>query len=370
MKRRFSLSILTLGLLVLLFGLWVLPQNVISKESDEKVRSFLGVSVKEVEKKIRKKFELERKEGVQITHVYEDSPADFADLEYNDIILEIDGSKIKSSSHLTRVIRKHKPGDKISLRVIHDGKEKNVRVELSEYDKEDDSNLISFFRGSPNVLAYSFGDKPYLGVYLQQLNKDLAAYFKVDKEDGVLITEVEEDSPAEVAGVKPGDILTKIDNESVESPDDAMEIIGEFEPEEEVKITIIRSGKEKTMTVELDESTSSSFRSSKIFVSPRSKNFKIHVPEIDNVRRIRELIEFKIQDDINDRIHGIMEHQIRNLDRQQIIIEERNRDKNRLLQRMDKYKDRMHNKLKAIKEDIKKVVSTEPGVRTGQITSN
>ena len=224
MKRRFSLSILTLGLLVLLFGLWVLPQNVISKESDEKVRGFLGVSVKEVEKKTRKKFELERKEGVQITHVYEDSPADFADLEYNDIILEIDGSKIKSSSHLTRVIRKHKPGDKISLRVIHDGKEKNVRVELSEYDKEDDHNVISFFRGSPNVLAYSFGDKPYLGVYLQQLNKDLAAYFKVDEEDGVLITEVEEDSPAEVAGVKPGDILSKIDNESVESPDDAMEI--------------------------------------------------------------------------------------------------------------------------------------------------
>ena len=364
--KRISFSMLILGLFVLFVGLWIIPGNVLSGESEKEERGFLGVSVKDVDKKFRKKFDLERKEGVQITHVTEDSPADFADLEYNDIILEVNGSKLKSPTHLTRLIRKQKPGDKIALLVIHDGKEKKMNVELAEYDDDKDHNVLSFFSTGDHAFAYAFGKRPYLGVYLQQLNEDLAEYFKVDEEDGVLITEVEEESPAEDAGIKPGDILTEIDNERVESPEDAMDILRDFEAGDEVEIGVLRSGSKKKFSVELDE-PSSTIRSGNIFFKPGRKNLNITIPKVNDARFLREIIELEIGDNINDQIRGIIEHKIRNQSENRIIIQERAKDNNRKLYRLDEQDDRIRNKPVKIKEGILKVVSTKTEARSSQV---
>jgi serine protease Do len=60
------------------------------------------------------------------------SPADKAGLEENDIILEVDGIKVDEDNPLAQLIQKHKPGDKIKLKVLHKGKEKIMEVELGE----------------------------------------------------------------------------------------------------------------------------------------------------------------------------------------------------------------------------------------------
>ena len=298
MKRRLQYYFI-LGLSALLAALWLSPEPVLSKDKKKRERAFLGVSVQEVSKKYRKKYDLKRGEGVLVTYVTEDSPADFADLERHDIILEFDGARLKSPRHLNRLVRKHKPGDKVTLFIIHDGKKKKVRVELTE-PPEDETENLRFFGGA-NVFSIHPGNRPYLGVYLQQLNRDLARYFKVDEEAGVLITEVEEDSPAADAGIKPGDILTKIGAEGVQSVEDAVDILFDYEPDDEVEIAVIRSGSEKKFKVELDEARSD-IKSKYFFRMPGENRVRWNFPGWDGSHGLERLFERRGGDSIDCKI--------------------------------------------------------------------
>jgi S1-C subfamily serine protease len=210
---------------------------------------WLGVYVEPVPKKLRKKYDLERREGVYIRAVVKDSPADFADLEEDDIILSLDGKKVRSPSHLRRLLRKKKPGEAAKLEVIHDGRRKKVEVILEEAPRRWQEERMFWV---PDIIVWG---KPrvYLGVSLQELNEDLARYFQVEPESGVLVTDVEEDSPADKAGLKAGDILIAIDGEDVLDPEDVVDILQEYEEGDEVELTVIRFGKEKRIKVVLEE---------------------------------------------------------------------------------------------------------------------
>ena len=218
-------------------------------------RAFLGVFVDDVPRRIAHKYHLERGEGVLITMVEDDSPADYADLERGDIILAVDGKPVRSPSQLRRIIGKHKPGDRITLEVIHDGRRKKLEVRLGKLSRKRRESEIIILREPRWRRGWFFlrPETPCLGVQMQELNEDLARYFKVEPYAGVLIAEVEEDSPAEEAGLKAGDILTAIDGEDVEAPEDVFDLLSEYEPGDEVELSVLRFGKRLTFKVELGE---------------------------------------------------------------------------------------------------------------------
>ncbi len=173
MKGQNKISLPVSGLIFLLLVLFIMPDFCFPAETQEGKKAFLGVSVQEVARKYRKKYDLKRGEGVLITHVTEDSPADFADMEFGDIILSVNGSKLKSSGHFSRLIRKQNPGDKITLQVIHDGKQKSLKLELTEYGDVQAFDTFSLLQSSPWTFSFNVGEKPYLGVYLQELNEEV-----------------------------------------------------------------------------------------------------------------------------------------------------------------------------------------------------
>ena len=108
---------------------------------------------------------------------------------------------------------------------------------------------------SPKAKSYKYSlkksDKGYLGIFMQDLNDQLADYFEVD--EGVLITKVEEDTPAEEAGLKAGDVIVAIDGEEIGSSNDAGEIIADHEKGDKVDIAVIRKGVKKNFAAVLDE---------------------------------------------------------------------------------------------------------------------
>lgn len=307
MKRR-QFQLIWILIAVFAIGSLGFAFKRIDKDKD---RPWLGVSVMDVSKKNKKEYDLGRNEGVQVSYVIDNSPADFVDLERGDLILAVDGAKLKGPRHFTRLIRKKKPGDNLSLEVIHDGKDKTIKVELANYqDRDDESGLFySYgFRDDEPAVLFAGGSRPYLGVHMQDMNEDLAKYFSVDAEDGVLITDVEEESPAEDAGMKPGDILSQIGGEAVEVTDDVLEILGDYDSGEEVELSIVRSGKAQKINVELGESDHGY---GGIHIAPRIFNFRNmrrHSPD-KNIRiRLRDkepriIINNRIIDKINDRIH-------------------------------------------------------------------
>ena len=70
--------------------------------------------------------------GARITHVVDETPAAEAGLEAGDVVVEFDGETIRGPLALTRRIHERAPGDRVPLRVLRDGREQNVEVELGK----------------------------------------------------------------------------------------------------------------------------------------------------------------------------------------------------------------------------------------------
>lgn len=250
MKVRRNGLWLAIGLLVL--GLGLEPEGGHAQTGKDNTSAWLGVSVEELGAADRKRFGLHPREGVSVIDVVDDSPADMVDLEAGDVILSFGKTGVKSPGHFRRMLRRQNPGDTVWLEVIHDGKRKRLRVSL-ESQKGEQQSPASLMQW-PQLFWLAEYDRPHMGIRPQDLNQDLARYFGVPPRGGVLIAEVREGGPAEEAGLKPGDILTKMGDEEVESSEGARDILQDYEPGDDIELTLIRAGKTLKMKVKVKES--------------------------------------------------------------------------------------------------------------------
>ena len=222
--------------------------SVYSAEKSSSKKGYLGVSVKELNRHLKK--ELKADYGVVITSIVYDSPADEYGLMEDDVIQKVNNIKIRRPSTLTRIIRKIKPGEKAKIVVIRDGKTKTITVKIGKFKSGKNYSMAI----SPDIKVFNrFAGGAFLGVQLHELNKDLAAYFGVREDEGALVLEVEEDSPAEAAGMKAGDVIIKIDGEPISEPEDVQDIISELEEDDQIKIEIIRQERKQTLEASLEE---------------------------------------------------------------------------------------------------------------------
>lgn len=96
------------------------------------VRAWLGVYMRDVDEKVAAYLDLPIAEGVAVVEVVKDSPAAKMGLQQYDIIREVNGNKVKSSQEISDIVKKQKPGDRITLKVYRDGKIKILKGKLSE----------------------------------------------------------------------------------------------------------------------------------------------------------------------------------------------------------------------------------------------
>jgi len=109
------------------------------------------------------------------------------------------------------------------------------------------------WRGDDGNITVLTGNRGYLGIEMRDMDEDLAGYFGVKAEEGVLVLEVVEDSPAEAVGMKAGDVILSIDGEEVGEAQDVYDILHDFEPGEEIEIAVMRHKRKQSFKVELDE---------------------------------------------------------------------------------------------------------------------
>ncbi len=224
-------------------------------------RAWLGVYLQDINRDIKEAMDLESKRGALIAGVVEESPAEEAGIEEEDVIVEFDGEKVRSSSSLTGLVKKHSPGDEITLKVVREGKEKKIIVTLGKRPKEefiyeyDVEPLLGLKKGkSPEAYFFSFYSGSRIGVKVQGLSEQLGEYFGVEDAEGVLITEVEENMPAEKAGLKAGDVIVEADGDEIDDTQELREIISEKEEGDKVEIKVIRDRSARSFEVEVEES--------------------------------------------------------------------------------------------------------------------
>lgn len=221
--------------------------------------TWLGVGIAD----LKEKGEKEVDKGVLITQVYDDSPAEAAGLEEDDVIVAVDGKKVNETDELVKAIQSREPGDDISLTVNRDGKEQLIIATLGErpeeyvwLDKDDFLGLADLGAALGNLyipeinIGFSgFGGRGRLGVYVHDLSEGLAEYFEVPGGEGVLVDDIVEDSPAEAAGIRAGDVIIKIGDEDVADTEELVEAISEMEKDTPTPIVLVRKGERMTVEV-------------------------------------------------------------------------------------------------------------------------
>jgi serine protease Do len=241
-------------------------------DSDDDSSAWLGVSIMELDDELRDDLDIgDDIDGIVVTDVYDGSPAEEAGLEEDDVIISVNGEKGKDLSHFVDLVRSKKPGDEVELRIYRDGEMKTVKATLAEHEgiyvvKKDGLDLESL--GNLEALAAlgniiipdidlgtsSWGRRGRLGVYIDDVSGDLADYFEVPGGEGVLVEQVVEDSPAEKAGIKAGDIIYKIGDTTICCTDELVKAIGKMESDRETPIVLIRKGKQMTVKAVVEES--------------------------------------------------------------------------------------------------------------------
>jgi serine protease Do len=245
------------------------------KEKGRVERGWLGVSIEENE------------EGkVEIVAIEKESPAELAKLKEGDRVLRIEGEEVTTTKMLAKEIRKRKPGKTITLKIERSGKETDIKVKLGEYSEKDvmlefESKFPRLFVAPkppeppetpkmpkvpglirtpepPERKLFTWGleHRKYIGVYLDEINKELSEYFGVKEGRGLLVARITKDSPAEKAGLKVGDVIIKADGIRTEQARDLSGVIQDKEKGEKIKIEFLRNKKARSVEVEIEEEKS------------------------------------------------------------------------------------------------------------------
>ena len=234
--------------------------------------SYLGVFIREVKTDDVSRLKLREERGALITDVSEEGPASKAGLQAEDVVISWNGSRIESAAQLSRMVRETPAGRTIDLGYLRDGRERTVGVELAERSPMAVGQFMPKMDGARNRLeglqerlhelrvpAPGAGGSSIrffmrggrLGAGIQNLGEQLAAYFGA-KDGGVLVASVGEDSPAEAAGLRAGDVIIGIGGDRVEDPGDLLEGLAEADAGE-IELRIIRDRKERTLRATLPE---------------------------------------------------------------------------------------------------------------------
>ncbi len=104
-----------------------------------------------------------------------------------------------------------------------------------------------------DLVAYGKVQRGRMGVTIQQVNKELAGSFGLDRARGALVSGVEKGGPGEAGGLKAGDVILSVDGQSVEQSIDLPRMIGERRPGASVKVEVWRDGKARTLDLKLGD---------------------------------------------------------------------------------------------------------------------
>ncbi len=170
-------------------------------------RPWVGIGIQDLTPELKKHFKIREEEGVIINQIYENSPAEKADIKIGDVIQEVDGKKVNDAQALVKEILKKHIGQKIRLGIVRGGKFINIDVETKEMPEK-----VSGIKEEGNEEEEA---KSLLGLEVEELTPEFSRRYGIKQESGVIIMGVESGSPAEEVGIKRGDIIKEINHKKI-----------------------------------------------------------------------------------------------------------------------------------------------------------
>jgi serine protease Do len=197
---------------------FAIPSNVAKKsvasliQGKKVVYGWLGLNIQELDEKLIKYFGLSEKQGVLVAGVIKDGPAEKAGMKNGDIILDFEGQKVNTVRDVLRLAGNTELGKKVKLGILREKKPLSVEVVIGKRPES-----LGNIQESPAPSFEEEKKQAWRGISVEEISEDLAKQFDLEGKEGVIISNVEPNSPAEDALLQPGDVITEINKQPVKN---------------------------------------------------------------------------------------------------------------------------------------------------------
>ena len=198
-------------------------------EKGKVTRGWLGVVIQDITPDLAKSFNVTITEGVLVSEIQENSPAKEAGFERGDIVIEYDGKAIRDVNHLRNAVAQTEIGKKAKVKVLREGKEKELIVKIGEQPAD--------------LFAAGTGAVPSgkdLGMTVQNLTKELAKSLGIEEDSGVIVSEVQPGSPAAMSEIREGDLIKEVNRKKISNVAEFKKALSEGDKEKGILMLVKR----------------------------------------------------------------------------------------------------------------------------------
>ena len=195
-------------------------------------RGWLGVRIQELDEETARHLGIDDPRGALVAQVDAGSPADEAGLRKRDVIVEFNGKPVDTMETLPKLVAALPGGVRASVEVIRDGKTKKLTVELGEL-------------GGGAVVASRTEEAPErnpFGLTVQELTGSIASQLDLESDEGVVISQVDPESPAAEAGLRRGEVILEVDDEPIASVGEFEKALKDADPEKGILLYVRHRG--------------------------------------------------------------------------------------------------------------------------------
>ena len=222
---------------------FAIPVNLIKNVMDELkikgrvTRGYLGIYLQDITEDLKAALNLPSLDGVLISEIIENSPASRVGFKSGDVVIEFDGEKVKSVEAFRMRVAATRIGKNVLMKIIRDGKEKTLEVTIGELKEEVTATIEGKEQGFE------------LGQRVIDVTSPQAQQFDLKLKTGVVVIDIKAGSPAENAGIEPGDVILVIGKKEIRNLDDYQNSIGKLEKGKPVIFQIQRAERKRYVTV-------------------------------------------------------------------------------------------------------------------------
>jgi len=204
-------------------------------------RGWLGVVIQEVNRDLAESFGLDKPAGALVAQVLDGGPAAKGGLQVGDVILSLNGRPIIMSADLPHLVGGLKPGSKATLQVVREGVRKDLSLTIGMLPEEGESLASAGASGKEQ-------SSNRLGVTVAELSEEQRK--GLDLRGGVVIREVQ-DGPAALIGLRPGDVITHLNNQAIDSAQTFTKVAEALPRNRSVSMRVLRQGRASFITFKL-----------------------------------------------------------------------------------------------------------------------
>lgn len=203
------------------------------------VRGWLGVMIQKITPELKEKLGLKDDKGALVADVTPGGPAEKSGIKRGDVIISFDGKEIKEMSALPYIVASTPIDKTVMVELIRQGKQMQIEVKIGELKEEAQSAVGE--------------EESNLGMTLEEINPDLVQKFDLSEERGLVVVEVDKNTPAEEAGIRQGDILVELDQKPVEGLSRYRELIRQYKKGDTILFLVKRKGSTLYLTLKIWE---------------------------------------------------------------------------------------------------------------------